>query len=109
MFRLYPLAPSDVVIGFTGYLVNKSLNGQIAQQESGATIVLEHCYYGLSTPAANISAQNLKYHTIQQAIDDLAYFSKQVQLPMPGGDSVGPDVAPWILMVATPVLSPAGQ
>ncbi|KIP03851.1 hypothetical protein PHLGIDRAFT_25906 [Phlebiopsis gigantea 11061_1 CR5-6] len=47
--------------GFTGYLVNKSLNGQIAQQESGATIVLEHCYYGLSAPAVNISAQNLNY------------------------------------------------
>ena len=89
---------SDIVLGFTGFLTNQSLNGQIAQQEGGATIVLEHRYYGLSTPTANLSALNLKYHTIQQAIDDLEYFSKNVRLPMPGGGSVGPDVSPWVLI-----------
>ena len=35
---------------------------------------------------------------IQQAIDDLEYFAKNVNLPMPGGDSVTPDKAPWILV-----------
>ena len=37
-------------------------------------------------------------HTIQQAIDDLEYFAKNVKLPMPGGDKVTPDKAPWILI-----------
>lgn len=35
---------------------------------------------------------------IQQAIEDLEYFAKNVNLPMPGGDSVTPDKAPWILV-----------
>ena len=36
--------------------------------------------------------------TVQQAIDDLEYFAKTANLPMPGGDKVGPGKAPWILV-----------
>ena len=31
-------------------------------------------------------------------IDDLEYFAKNVDLPMPGGDDVAPGKAPWILI-----------
>ncbi|KAI0701175.1 peptidase S28 [Cytidiella melzeri] len=85
--------------GYTGYLTNKTINGQIAQQQKGATIVLEHRYYGLSNPVPSLSVKNLKYHTIQQAIDDLDYFANNVVLAMPGGDQVKPNVNnPWILV-----------
>ncbi|EKM56517.1 uncharacterized protein PHACADRAFT_183166 [Phanerochaete carnosa HHB-10118-sp] len=84
--------------GDTGYLGNRSINGQLAQQEHGATIVLEHRYYGLSNPFSDMSDRSLKYHTIQQAIDDLEYFADNVKLPMPGGDNVGPTEAPWVLI-----------
>jgi hypothetical protein len=43
----------------------------------------------------------LKLLTIQQAIDDIEYFAKNVNLPMPGGDSVTPDKTPWILTGAS--------
>ena len=36
-------------------------------------------------------------HTVQQAIDDLEYFAKNVKLPMPNGENLGPEKAPWIL------------
>ena len=88
-------------VGYSGFLTNKTINGQIAQQEHGATIVLEHRFYGLSNPVPYLSAPNLKFHTIQQAIDDLEYFAKNVKLAMPGGDSVGPTQAPWILIGAS--------
>ncbi|KAF8180113.1 serine carboxypeptidase S28-domain-containing protein [Pholiota molesta] len=84
--------------GFSGYLTNRTINGQIAQQQNGSTIVLEHRFYGLSNPLPDLSVKSLKLHTIQQAIDDLEYFANNVNLPMPGGDSVGPDKAPWILV-----------
>ncbi|GJE86471.1 serine carboxypeptidase S28 [Phanerochaete sordida] len=84
--------------GMTGFLVNRTINGQIAQQEHGATIVIEHRYYGETNPFSDMSDKNLKYHTIQQAIDDLEYFAKTVKLAMPGGDSVGPAEAPWVLV-----------
>ncbi|KJA16225.1 hypothetical protein HYPSUDRAFT_298283 [Hypholoma sublateritium FD-334 SS-4] len=84
--------------GYSGYLTNRTINGLFAQQQNGSTIVIEHRFYGLSNPYSNLSVQSLKLHTIQQAIDDLEYFAKNVNLPMPGGDSVGPDKAPWILV-----------
>ena len=80
-------------------MTNRTINGRIAQQENGATIVLEHRFYGESTPFGNLEVSSLKYHTIQQAIDDLEYFAKNVKLPMPGGDAVKPTTqAPWILV-----------
>ena len=72
-------------LAYTGYLTNVTINGQIAQQQSGSTIVLEHRYYGLSNPVPNLSGKNMEFHTIQQAIDDLEYFAKNVVLPMPNG------------------------
>lgn len=69
-----------------------------AQQQNGSTIVLEHRFFGLSNPHPDLSVESLKVLNIQQAIDDLEYFAKNVNLPMPGGDSVTPDKAPWILV-----------
>ena len=60
--------------------------------------MIEHRYYGLSNPYPDLSVASLKYHTIQQAIEDLEYFTKNVNLPMPGGDKVKPGQAPWVLM-----------
>ncbi|TCD70022.1 hypothetical protein EIP91_005274, partial [Steccherinum ochraceum] len=83
---------------YTGYLTNKTINGQIAQQEHGATVVIEHRFFGLSNPKPDLSAASFKYHTVQQAIDDLVYFAKNVKLPMPGGNKVKPGQAPWVLI-----------
>ncbi|KAJ7591573.1 peptidase S28 [Mycena floridula] len=84
--------------GFEGYLTNSTINGLIAQQQKGATVVIEHRFFGLSNPLPDLSVQSLQYLTIQQAIDDLVYFATNVKLPMPGGDKVGPKQAPWILI-----------
>ncbi|PAV21369.1 peptidase S28 [Pyrrhoderma noxium] len=83
---------------YTFFLTNETFNGQIAQQQNGATIVLEHRYYGLSNPFNNLSTASLEFHTIQQAIDDLAYFANNVKLPQPDGGDVTPDKAPWVLV-----------
>ncbi|KAL0955656.1 hypothetical protein HGRIS_001883 [Hohenbuehelia grisea] len=83
---------------YSGYLTNRTINGLIAQQQNGSAIVLEHRFYGLSNPKPDLSAESLKLHTIQQAIDDLEYFAKNVKLPQPDGDKVAPGQAPWILI-----------
>lgn len=70
----------------------------IAQQENGATIILEHRFFGESNPYANLSTASLSLLTIQQSIEDLVYFAENVKLPMPGGDAVSPSHAPWILI-----------
>jgi len=86
------------VSGYSGYLANGTINGQIAQQQNGSTIVLEHRFYGLSNPFPDLSVSSLRVHTIQQAIDDLVYFAQNVNLPMPNGNNVAPGKAPWILI-----------
>lgn len=85
-------------LGYDGYLTNETINGLIAEQQNGSTIVLEHRYYGLSNPFNNLSETSLRFHTIQQAIDDLEYFAKNVDLPMPDGDDLAPGKAPWVLI-----------
>ena len=60
--------------------------------------MLEHRFYGLSNPYPDLSVASLKVHTIQQAIDDLEYFAKNVKLPQPNGNSVAPGQAPCVLI-----------
>ncbi|KAF8258283.1 peptidase S28 [Lactarius quietus] len=84
--------------GYTGYLTNKTINGQIAQRQQGATIVIEHRFYGLSNPYPDLSVASFQYHTIDQALKDLVFFAKNVTLPFAGGDKVSPAYAPWVLV-----------
>ncbi|KAH8101149.1 serine carboxypeptidase S28-domain-containing protein [Cristinia sonorae] len=89
---------ADASAGAYTYVTNKSIFGQVAEQEHGATIILEHRYYGQSNPVPDLSAENMRYNTLPQAINDLEYFAKNVKLPMPGGDNVKPGQVPWVLM-----------
>ncbi|KAJ7603739.1 serine carboxypeptidase S28-domain-containing protein [Roridomyces roridus] len=86
---------------FATYITNITIIGQIAQQENGAAIILEHRFYGLSNPFPNLSVESLRVHTIQQAIDDLEYFAQNVVLPMPNGGNLKPSTTPWILVGAS--------
>ncbi|KAL0063142.1 hypothetical protein AAF712_009932 [Marasmius tenuissimus] len=67
----------------TSRLTNSSVTGYMAQRFNGATVVLEHRFYGFSNPVQDLKGSTLaKYHTIEQAIGDLEYFVKNVKLPM---------------------------
>ncbi|KAK1218112.1 hypothetical protein PQX77_019211 [Marasmius sp. AFHP31] len=80
--------------GYTSRLTNSSVTGHMAQIFNGATVVLEHRFYGFSNPVENLKGSTLaKYHTIEQAMGDLEYFVKNVDLPM----EVGEGKVPWIL------------
>eukprot|EP01017_Pseudomicrothorax_dubius_P002878 TRINITY_DN1025_c0_g1_i13.p1 TRINITY_DN1025_c0_g1~~TRINITY_DN1025_c0_g1_i13.p1 ORF type:complete len:389 (-),score=100.83 TRINITY_DN1025_c0_g1_i13:396-1562(-) len=46
----------------------------LAQRFNALIIVLEHRYYGASQPFEDWSLPNLKWLTVQQALDDTAYF-----------------------------------
>lgn len=64
----------------------------------GASIVLEHRYFGKSFPYQDLSEKYLKHLTIQQAIDDLAYFANNVKLDLSSKSSLHPDNSPWIIV-----------
>jgi hypothetical protein len=96
-YVLFILGLTSFISGYYVHLSNASIFGEIAIQNSGAMIMLEHRFFGESNPYPDLSVESLRVHTVQQAIDDFEYFSKHVVLPMPGGDSVGPDKAPWVV------------
>lgn len=70
-----------------------------ASKIGGASIQMEHRYFGNSTPfpADQLNVETLQYHTLDNAIQDLIYFAENVDLPFTNGTSA-PDVAPWVLV-----------
>ncbi|CAE6447253.1 unnamed protein product [Rhizoctonia solani] len=84
--------------GYSGYLTNRTLPGQIAQATNGAVVFLEHRCFGESNPYPDLKESTLKYLSVDQAIEDLEYFGNNVHLPMPGGDQVPTTKAPWVLI-----------
>jgi hypothetical protein len=98
-YNRFAVFPSKFLIsGYAGYTTNFTISGLIAQQQSGAAIIIEHRFFGFSNPYDNLTSQSLTLLTIQQAIDDLVYFATTADLPMCGGDAVKPGQAPWILI-----------
>ena len=71
--------------------------GRFARGMLGASVVLEHRYFGKSIPYEDYSEENLKHLTIKQSVEDLVYFAKTVNLEMPGGREVHPTEVPWII------------
>jgi len=69
----------------------------MAKSIKAAMIVIEHRYWGKSSPFQNLTTENLQYLTLEQNIADLNYFANNVR---PGFDKEGtsaPSKAPWIL------------
>jgi pimeloyl-ACP methyl ester carboxylesterase len=60
---------------------------EAAKTFKGHAIALEHRYYGKSQPFSELTTENLRYLTIENAIDDAAHFIWQKQSELGG---------PWI-------------
>jgi hypothetical protein len=81
---------------YTGYMTNVTVTGKTAETNNGTTIILEHRFYGESNPYPDLKTASLQVHTIDQAIEDLDYFARNVVLAQDNGDKLGPDYAPWL-------------
>ncbi|KAJ1307848.1 hypothetical protein OPQ81_001929 [Rhizoctonia solani] len=55
--------------GYSSYLTNCTLPGQIAQVTNGAIVFLEHQCFGESNPYPNLDESTLKYLSVEQAIE----------------------------------------
>jgi len=61
--------------------LQKGILHQLAQATNGVGVVLEHRYYGLSFPTADLSTHNLRFLTTEQALEDYVYFANNIQFP----------------------------
>ncbi|GIC84418.1 putative serine peptidase [Aspergillus udagawae] len=71
--------------------------GRYAKEIKGAMILLEHRYWGASSPYANLTTETLQYLNLEQSIADLVHFAKTVNLPFDTDRSSNADNAPWVL------------
>lgn len=53
---------------YTSYLTTNRSTGRLAQEIGAAVIVLEHRYWGNSSPFANLTTENLQYLTLENSI-----------------------------------------
>lgn len=86
-----PAAPYEV------YVTNATIMGFFAMTNGGASVMLEHRYWGESSPFEVLTAENLKYLTLNNSIQDLVYFANNVRFSFDCNRSSTPDKAPWIL------------
>ncbi|KAJ9138467.1 Peptidase S28 [Pleurostoma richardsiae] len=58
--------------------LQKGIVAQLAQVTGGIGVILEHRYYGTSWPVDDLSIENLRFLSTDQAIADMVYFAKNV-------------------------------
>lgn len=58
--------------------LQKGILAQLAKITHGIGVVLEHRFYGTSFPTPDLSTENLRFLTTDQALADEAYFAKHV-------------------------------
>ena len=63
-----------------GFL-QKGLVQQLAQENHGIAVIFEHRYYGTSMPTPDLSTENLRFLTTEQAMADEALFAQTVVFP----------------------------
>ena len=61
--------------------ISVGIVAQLTQATHGIGVILEHRYYGTSFPTPDISTENLRFLTTEQALADQAYFSKNIKFP----------------------------
>ena len=92
-------SPGEVNVSmYYSFLTKSGSPGVLAEQIGAATILLEHRYWGTSTPFSNLSTENMKYLTFENSMKDVTYFAREVQLPFATHENASSNAkdVPWI-------------
>ncbi|KAJ2160519.1 hypothetical protein GGF46_002219 [Coemansia sp. RSA 552] len=83
-----PASPSYLTAG-EPYTLAKATNGML--------VILEHRYYGSSYPVSDMSGSSMKYLTVDNSLEDVAYFIRNARPFV--RDAIGVDIPPsskWV-------------
>ena len=58
--------------------LQKGIVHQLAEATGGIAVILEHRYYGTSFPTPDLSTENLRFLTTQQALADTDFFARNI-------------------------------
>lgn len=59
--------------------LQKGILAQLSQATNGVGVVLEHRYYGTSFPVPDLSTENLRFLTTDQALGDMVFFARNAK------------------------------
>ncbi|KEY70524.1 hypothetical protein S7711_02687 [Stachybotrys chartarum IBT 7711] len=91
------MTPGEIAAeGYTGYLTDRAMTGVYANAVGGAVLLVEHRYYGDSTPYEVQSTRNLRYHTLDQAVADFVLMARKIKLPFDTSGQTNAPKAPWV-------------
>ncbi|KAI1437447.1 peptidase S28 [Xylaria sp. CBS 124048] len=76
--------------------LQKGIIHQLAEATNGLGVVLEHRYYGTSFPTPDLSTENLRFLTTDQALADTAYFAENVKFAGLEHIDFSPENTPYI-------------
>ena len=76
--------------------LQKGIVHQLIQTTHGIGVILEHRYYGTSMPTSDLSTENLRFLTTEQALADTAYFAQNVVFKGFENTQLTASHAPWI-------------
>jgi hypothetical protein len=77
-----------------GFL-QKGIVAQVAQATNGLGVILEHRYYGTSFPTPDLTVENLRFLSTEQALAEIDYFARNVKFEGVDADLTAPNT-PWI-------------
>jgi hypothetical protein len=75
-----------------------AITGVLASEIGAAIVVMEHRYWGMSSPFEDLTTENLKYLTLKNSIADFTNFAKNAKLPFDANGTSTADNAPWVMM-----------
>ncbi|KAH6613652.1 peptidase S28 [Chaetomium sp. MPI-SDFR-AT-0129] len=78
------------------WLSTQRLTGVMANHTGGAMVVLEHRYWGESSPFQELTVDNLQYLTLDNSLKDLTHFAKTFVPPFDKSGKSSADNAPWV-------------
>ncbi|KAJ4299538.1 hypothetical protein N0V90_004784 [Kalmusia sp. IMI 367209] len=97
-----PGGPVFVLLGGETYgddrlpFLQKGIVHQVIEATNGLGVILEHRYYGESFPYPNVSLENLRFLSTEQALAEVDYFARNVKFDGIDADLTAPNT-PWIV------------
>ncbi|KAH8812182.1 serine carboxypeptidase [Xylogone sp. PMI_703] len=88
----------DAALTYSGYVSTDTTTGVIAKEIGAAVIVLEHRYWGFSSPFEELTTKNMRFLTLKNAIADLNHFALTAKLPFDTTGTTNAAKAPWVLV-----------
>lgn len=76
--------------------LQKGIVHQVIKATNGLGIILEHRYYGKSFPVPDLTTENLRFLSTEQALAEIDYFAKNVKFEGIDADLTAPNT-PWIV------------